>query len=146
MKLRKILRIVGKLAYWFIFGYLIGLCISEKNTTIVNIGLGICIGGFIIYIIKCVFDRISYGKTVKNFKGLFYYLSQSHKARYYCLLRGDTEGVKKFEEIMEMCSKSILQVGPSIAGYKEVTKEERKEVLEMIDKTKELMATIQPPV
>ena len=146
MKLKKILRIVGKLAYWFILGYLIGLCVSGKNTTIVNIGLGICIGGLIIYIIKCIFDRIAYSKTVENFKGLFDYMSRSHKARYFCLLKGDTEGAQKFEEVMDMCSNTILKVGPSIAGYKQVTKKEREEVLEIVNKTKELLTTIQSPV
>ena len=132
--------------YWGIFGYLIGLFFIGKNTIISNIAFGFYIANILIRISKYVFDRIADCKTVKNYKVIFYYLSQSHKARYYCLLKGDIEGAKEFEDLMKTCSDTILKVGPSIAGYKTITKKEQKEVKEILDKTKVLLTVTQPPV
>lgn len=146
MKLKKILRIVGVFLYWFILGNLILLCVLGKNTIIINIALVFYGINILVYIIKYIFERISDSKNVKNYKLIFYYLSQSHKQRYYWLLKGDIEGAKEFEDLMKMCSDTILKVGPSIASYKTITKKEQKEVLEMIDKARVLLTVTQPPV
>ena len=146
MKLKKILRIVGVFLYWFILGHLISLCVLGKDTAIVNIVLIFYGIHILLHTIKYIFEIISDNKRVKKYKELFYYLSQSHKGRYYCLLKGDTEGAKEFDDLMETCSDTILKVGPSIAQYKTITNKERKEVQEILEKTKELLTVTQPPV
>ncbi len=146
MKLKKIFRIVGTFLYWFILGHLISLCVLGKNTTIVNIALIFYGINILVHIIKYIIEIILDNKRVKQYKLIFYYLSQSHKGRYHCLLKGDLEGAKEYEDIMKMCSDTILKVGPSIAGYKTITKKEQKEVKEILDKTKVLLTVTQPPV
>ena len=146
MKLKKILRVVLYIVYWVLFGYVLTTVILGKANWMLRAAFGFYIGNIILYIIKYAFDRIAYSKTVKNFKLLFHYLTQSHNHRYSCLLKGDLVAAKEFEELIKMCSDAILQVGPNIVQYKEITRKERKEVNEIIDKTKVLINTIQPPV
>lgn len=146
MKKKKVLRSIVLALYWCGFGYVITSFILDNDTIIESIVLGGYCGSLVIYLIKCIFNRISYSKLYKKIKLLFYYLSESHKNRYYCLLKGDTEGAKEFEKIMKMSSNTILKVGPSVVRYKELTKKERKEVQEMFDKTKVLLTTTKPPV
>lgn len=146
MKLKKILRKVCVFFYWFLFGVLISFWITGTNTWLTNIaliGYGVNI---LIHIIKYIYERKESSRNYKKIKELFYYLRESHKARYYCLIRGNPEGAEKFEEIIKMSSDAILKVGTSIASYKELTQKERKEVQEIIDKTKVLLTTTQPPV
>lgn len=146
MKLKKMLRIVWIFLYWFILGHLISLCVLGKNTIIVNIALIVYGINILVHIIKYIVEIVLDNKRVKKYKMLFYYLKQSHKARYSCLLQGDTKKAKEFEEVMKTCSDAILKVGPSIATYKTITKKERKEVQEIFNKTKVLLTTTKPPV
>ena len=146
MKLNKILRGIWRFLYWFILGYLISLCVLEKNTIITNIALVAYGINMLVHIVKYICERSESCKNYKNMKVLFYYLRESHKARYSCLIQGNTKGAQEFEEIIKMSSDAILQVGPSVASYKELTKKELKEVQEIVDKTKVLLTTIQPPV
>jgi len=122
------------------------LRILGVNSTVLNVLSWFYAITIVIYIVRYIYYRVSYGKTVKGFKGVYYYLKESHKARYYCLLRGDTKTAKEFEEIMDMCSETIFKVGPSIIGYKGITEKERKEVKEILEKSKVLLTTTQPPV
>lgn len=147
MKLKKILRTVLRTVYWFMFGYLVGArFIGGVDTFFVNAALVVGVIIILIYIIKYIYNRKSFSKRYKGLKLLFYYLTKSHKARYYCLIQGDTEKAEEYQEIMDECSNTILKYGPSIMSGKEATKKERKELQEIINETKVLITKIQPPV
>ena len=146
MKLKKSLRIVGRILYWFILGHLIALCISGKNTIIVKIVLGLYFASILFFIFNYISNRRLCERTIKGYKVVFDYFSKSHSARYYCYLNGNVEGAKAFEEVMDMCTDTIFKIGPNILRYKETTNRERKEVQEMMDKAKVLLEQIQPPV
>ena len=146
MKLKKILRVVYRAIYWFSFGYILALRISGENTIIINIALVAGCLNIITNIIQYILKRISYGKFIKNFKKMFYYMSVSHKARYGCLLAGDINGAKEYEELISSSSDTILKIGSSVVENKDISPKEQKEIQEIIDKTKVLITQIQPPV
>ena len=146
MKLKGILRIVGRILYWVILGHLISLCISGNSTIIVKIVLGFYFASILFYIFNYISNRRLCARTIKGYKDVFDYFSRSHSARYYCYLKGDLEGAKAFEEIMNMCTDTIFKIGPNILKYKETTNKERQEIQKMMDKAKVLLNQIQPLV
>jgi len=146
MKLKKILRIVGTFIYWFILGYLISECVFGDNTVIVNVALIFYGINILVHITKLILEIVLDNKRFKKYKLLFYYLTQSHKARYSCLLQGDTKGAIEYEDLMKKCSDAILKVGPSMSKYKTLTKKDRKEIQKIFDETKVLITKIQPSV
>lgn len=59
---------------------------------------------------------------------------------------GTKEDVDKYTKLVEECAGTILDVSIHLANDRRATKKQAKEVQEIVEKTKVLLTTLQPPV
>ena len=142
MKIKRFLRAFFAGVYWGWFIVLIILLFMGKTTVLGNIAL-------ILYGVNIFLDIASiirYNALLHKYRYLYKCLESFHKERYYLCFSGTKEEVNKYTKLVEECAGTILDVSIHLTQYSRATKKQIKEVQEIVDKTKALLTTLQPPV
>ena len=98
----------------------------------------------ILIVLKLV-KKLKYNNTFKKFCECFNIMQSAHKTRYYCYFAGTEEEAEEWSEIFKNSSETILNVGPYLIRDKNASRKQKYMVQDMMERTKVLMSTIQPP-
>ena len=133
---KKILRIILKVVYLALLGYILISIFTGKYTTLTYYALGAWIGATLAWIIWYAINKINYGKLLFKYKQVFRVLQDAHRERYKAYLNADEEAIKEYQDYVEISSIALLETGNVIKNDKWATEEQRKEVQEIMNKSR----------
>lgn len=146
MKVKKTLEKVGSALYWIAVGYLTVRLLLGKANVLTEIVLVIAYFNLLLKGmdgILCLILKIQDYKLHKTYKKGFLYFKTMHKIRYKLYFSGDSDEIATYSKEIESMGKLLVSVGEERINDKKISKKIRKELIEMVDTTKKLMATIQ---
>jgi len=142
MKIKRFLRAFFAGVYWGWFIVLIILLFMGKTTVLGNIALILYGVNIFLNIVRI----IRYNVLLGEYRYLYECLESFHKERYYLCFSGTKEEVDKYTKLVEECAGTILNVSIHLAKDSRATKKQAREIQEIVDKTKVLLETLQPPI
>lgn len=104
--------------------------------------LAVAIWGFVLII--TIIAQIKFLKQYRIGKDYFDYLQEVHKKRYQAYFPYNKEKVDEYSADIEKFGNDFLVAGYVWLAKRPMTKRRRKELLGMMDKTRELMNNVAP--
>lgn len=150
MKKKKVFREVLSIIIEFIFNFGFGITLSRivlgRIDPVTIICFCICLIGtfkdfIIIGICKLIIKYLE-NITYNNYKKSFKSLKIVHIQRYRAYLSGETERIKKVSKDYEEFSIWIIKEGKKLLDESSLSKKKKRQIQEIIDKTRELESKI----